>query len=194
MNNIKVSFGQKIPIASCKLKNSKNEDVKAKVYELDCKDLSDIAEITNAQGRWRYRPIIYEDMLRKFAFNKISNKEYDTEFYVLENEKDGVLGMTEVVKNGKNINIQYIEAHDKHEYKHVGKSLIGAVGLTALKHNFKGFGVNGPVSEAMEFYTEKCGFKEDGVLNHLNMEKRGVKKLIRALRKENKIKKLDRTA
>lgn len=157
--NTTISFGQKIPLAMFQLKDTlQNRYVPAIIYEMDCKDISDIDEVMAADGYWMYRPSIINNMVDKFK--TMSDEPNGKRFYVTQLENGSTLGMSQVHTNNNELCVDFIESRRDKRYKYVGQTMLAALGKNFLKKDGKRLVIPTPTDPAMPFYIDKCGFKE----------------------------------
>ena len=87
MINNSISFGRKIPVATCQVKNlEKNKFTPATVYEFDCRDRSDMEELREAEGEWEFKRALYNDMLNTRG-RILRGGTDDSRYFVLEDKK-----------------------------------------------------------------------------------------------------------
>ena len=174
-----VSFGKKIPIATCKVKDlQQNKFVSATMYEFDCCDLSDIREVEGKTRDWDFRTSIVHNMEHKYncLTNPLHKRINNDAFYTIE-KNNKIIGITQVTKEDPELIIEYIESEHKGEYKYVGQNLINLLGKIAFKENFKRIYVPNPIPKAYNFYVKKCGFKENKNYGSVYLAKAGIAKL-----------------
>lgn len=182
MNPISVSFGKRIPISTCKIYDKQNHSyVNATFYELDCKDVSDILDIEDAKGNWKFKEYISKDM-KEVLFPSLSKLfnffEPIQRFYVLKTDNnDETVGMMETRESNKisGINIHEIESDPEKKYKYIGKNMIALLCKESLSDKKSPVYVEIPLSGAMDFYS-KCGFMKNSE-GMLYLSKRKMKGL-----------------
>ena len=160
MNISSPSFGKKIPIATCKVQDKKTRQFEpVTIYKVDCADSSDIREINDLQGSWRFKKRIVEDMNSKHQLQKYGEDDGYNAFYVIQSEDNTILGMSETEEIDDGIhNINYIET--KSPKRFVGQVLIATIGQDVINQYGKALTVTEPEGDAYEFYTDVCGFSE----------------------------------
>ncbi len=185
MQNFQISFGKKIPITNCQVKDKKNgKFVPATIYEADCKDFSDIQEVDNLDGIWSFKSSIVSYMKIKYSRQLISTTDKNDKFYLLQTQDGTTLGLCQTNKEGSSTKVEFLENRRDKKYKYVGQSLLAAIGLETLKEGKKSIVITVPTEEAIPFYVDKCGFKESNNSTPLKLSKKRIKKLIR--KTENK--------
>lgn len=173
-----ISFGQRIPTATCKILDTKEQKfVPALVCELDCYDKSDIDKIASLEGDWEHKDTIELNMKSKHSDIK-RGKGNDTKIYTLESDKGEILGMTCVDDLEKNVEVRFIESRSDHRYKYVGQNLLATLGQGVLNGRQNRLIIRSAVSSAYDFYEKVCGFKEIGY-SDLEMNRFDILKFIR---------------
>ena len=172
-----VSFGKKIPVATCKVKNiQRNKFIDATLYELDCKDRTDIKEVGSLKDGWSFKYSILSDMRRKMYLEN-SERMVCSYFYALENQKNEIIGLAEVMKMYPSLILSYIVSEPDKKYKYVGQNIIGLLGKMALEEKLKEIYIPTPILEARKFYTKKCGFENTREGVALRLSKKGIRKM-----------------
>lgn len=179
MINNSISFGRKIPVATCQVKNlEKNKYIPAVVYEFDCHDRSDMEELRETDGEWEFKRALYNDMLNTRG-RILRGGTDDSRYFVLEDKKSkDIIGMSEVTTKGKTINIEYLETEREKKYKYVGQALIAAIGTEVLHEGGKKLTVGCPYRTALSFYEDTCQF-DKSQKGKLQFEEEGLKKFIK---------------
>lgn len=177
MNLSPVSFGAKIPIAQCKVQDKKTKQFEpVTICRVDCKDSSDIKEIEDLSGNWRFKQRIVKDMQDKHRLQRFGEDDGYNSFYVIQDKDDKILGMSETEEIDDGIhNINYIET--KSQKRFVGQVLIAAIGQDVINQYGKALTVTEPEGDAYEFYTDVCGF-EDIDDEYLKMNSRQINNFI----------------
>ncbi len=184
-----ISFGKKIPIYKTQVYDRDSNQFKtATLSEFDCKDNDDIEYVALQHDAWEYKYIINVDMFEKNR--KLNNpsimSSYDklclnnNRFFILEDEKNEMLGLCEVTGIYNNFNIQYLESNKskKGRYKYIGQNLLTGISKQLLSSYEKPvLSILEPAYSAVNFYTGKCGFK-NCLHSSLMMEKDGLQKLV----------------
>lgn len=179
MNNISISFGKKIPITKCSIKdNQQNKFVRATVYEIDCQDKSDIDEIRALDDRWDFKDTIICGMERKSTQGDRSSST----FYKLESEDGETLGLCYARNEDESLSVHYIESKRSNKFKYVGQSLLASLGLNAFHDRKNKLIIKNAMSSAYDFYKEICGFKEADFCD-LEMDRRGIIEFVRQTEK-----------
>jgi hypothetical protein len=162
MNISPVSFGKKIPITQCKIRdNSQGKFIPATFYEVDCKDMEDIDEINNLKGKWEFRKTItkkMEDIHNLLKTDKNHRNDYG--FYVLQKDGGEIVGLSEVRKSFPDLRLEYIESENEGKYKYIGQTMMASLGEVARREKLKRIYIPIPVESAVPFYKDKCGFRE----------------------------------
>lgn len=170
-----ISFGKKIPIATCQIINEaakKPETVT--IFEHDCKDIEDFEYFKNLKGSWVYKNEIAKSALQKF--NEPSSKS-DTKIYSMETKRGKTTGIMEVSQYGKLCDVQHLESHYKGLYSLSGTSLLAYLAKEQLNYNAESIFVSNPALSARKFYTRHCFFEPYGPIA-LELNQKGMKKLI----------------
>ncbi|MBQ9245644.1 hypothetical protein IJ182_05185 [bacterium] len=187
------SFGKKIPITQCCIKDiNHNRFVPATFFEVDCTDMKDINEIYQTKGDWSFKNLIAAKMFDKN--NCIDNGFYfydNKAFYIMQKQDGEIVGVSEVEKIGKQINLDFIESEPEGQYKYVGQSMIASLGQVLRNEKRKKIYIPNPVKTAQDFYTQKCGFKKIDDSSALVMKLSQAGKLSKKLEKETKHKMLE---
>ena len=154
MINNNVSFGAKIPVASCQVYDiARFKHVPATIYEYDCKDSLDFYEVAGDRKRWMFKDSFANLMKEKFTGSKFMTT---TNFYTLEKGLAGIM-MCHKIKN--QMIVSTIETTKNCDYKFAGKNLLCAAAKVAMKEGRDDLVISSPVPSAIDFYTKSCGFK-----------------------------------
>ena len=162
MNINSVSFGKKIPITRCKIKDlEQNKFVPATFYEIDCKDMDDIDEINNLNGKWQFRKTISRKMEDTHDLLEIDeNIRKDYGLYVIQKDGGDIVGLSEVKKWFPDLRLEYLESENEGKYKYIGQTMMASLGEVARREKLKRIYIPIPVDSAVPFYKDKCGFRE----------------------------------
>lgn len=161
MNISSVSFGKKIPIATCKIFDIKeNGFVEATFCEYDCKDTSDYQEVKDLSGEWFYRGTIAHGLKIK-TDNLKRNVQDEYSYYCLQVNNDEVLGLCCCKNDETENNIQYITRKYSSRYKRVGQAMVAVLAKMALQAGKLRLYVSNAINEADDFYEKRCGFKRE---------------------------------
>lgn len=187
------SFGKKIPIMQCQIKDvNQNKFVGAKLSKYDCKDYDDIVDVANSCSKWCFINNIIKDMEVKYSRHKPEN--FSSDFYILENEEGKAIGLCETRSSKDSSNIEYIVSKHDNKYKYIGQALMAMVGKSILDRGGSRMYVANPAPSARGFYTNKCGFNmidERSGFSPLYLEKDGIEKLIKIFQYRTKSEILD---
>ena len=156
-----ISFGKKIPIAQCRIQNlTTGRFEPATIFELDCKDESDLLEAVKPSTEWEYAAYIHSNMCDKVDLQKIFGDDDSDTFYILQNQHGETLGMSQVeeIYDGA-YDLAYLDTKKDKKYKYVGQTLLSTVAREVFKKAGDSFSVYGAVDSAIKFYEKICGFK-----------------------------------
>ncbi len=152
-----ISFGKKIPVAKCQIKDSvSNKMVNATIVEYDCNDISDIDEIKNLED-WTYSKCISDSMARVYKTKKYLTPSYS--YFAIEDNKKDIVGIAATKSIGDQLVLDSIESSPNKEYKYVGKNMMTFLKNFALANGLNKIYVPIAVESARDFYIRKCGFK-----------------------------------
>ena len=156
-----ISFGKKIPIAQCQIQNIKtNKFEPAIIYELDCRDESDLLEARKPKSKWEYAKYIHENMCDKYRYGSFSQDFDGCYFYILQDKNGKTLGMAQTEEIYEDaFDLAYLDTKKEKNYKYVGQTLLAAVAREVQKKSGDILSVFGAVDSAMDFYKKTCGFK-----------------------------------
>ncbi len=175
-----VSFGKKIPVASCKVKNNHTGKFeRAKLYEYDCKDLADLQEFAKLPDYWGFKDAILSGMCEKKVVLDKHNVSTGVSYFVLQDKNDETIGICSAKKSLTDYGVKLIQTTPLKSHKYTGQAMLAALALVGLKENRNKFEIKYPTDEAMTFYTDKCCFQKGESKYHLEMDRRGMKKLLR---------------
>ena len=156
-----ISFGKKIPIAKCQIQNlTTGRFEPATIFELDCKDESDLLEVVKPSREWEYAAYIHSNMCDKVDLQKIFGNDDTDRFYILQNKYGETLGMSQVeeIYDGA-YDLAYLDTKKDKQYKYVGQTLLATVAREVFKKAGDSFSVYGAVDSAIKFYEKVCGFQ-----------------------------------
>lgn len=179
MNVISLSFGKKIPISQCQIKNTEtNKFVPATFYELDCHDESDVEELRDLKGKWQFLGSIFYNMLAKNAYYKKTQRETPNKFYILESNNKEIVGLCQAENRNNNISVNLLESAPDKKYKYVGQTMLASMGNQVINNGGQQLIINHPTIDAYKFYTKKCKFK-NGFNATLKMNQNEIEHLIK---------------
>ena len=188
MKIFSVSFGQKFPIASCKVKNNETgKFVPAILYEYDCNDPEDIREIESLSNEWKFKNAILDGMNTKKNVAEKYGLKAPSSFYALKDSKDQIIGIsylfkrTGKVSNDACLTVKFIETKPNKIYKYAGQAMLASHALNALNDRYDKFEIRFPTDEATLFYKDKCGFKDGEDKYTLEMATIEIKKFLRKM-------------
>ena len=179
MNVSLISFGKKIPVSACKVKDLRTgKFVPVKMYEYDCLDQSDIDEVQSLPDSFNYKTSILKEMSAK----KIAKEKYflDTgvSHYVMQTKEGETLGIASLQKNDESWGVKFLQTSQHSSHKYIGQTMLASMARMALTDSKKRFEIYFPTDSAMDFYTKKCGFRPEEGSYHLQMFQKDMKKLI----------------
>ena len=168
---MQISFTKKIPVNTCNIYDKRRRKfVEATVYEIDCKDKSDIDYIKGMKGNWIHKDQISYGVERKHnrvtgenaLFWKHANEQgiEDNGYYSLEGPNEEIICVCETEPFGREVDISFLESAKGKRYKYAGQTM-----LASIANNIFGSGqiltVKAPANSAMGFYEDKCGFRKN---------------------------------
>ena len=170
-----ISFGKKIPIAKCSIKNRLTRKyVPATCYEIDCKDEADYVEIANLKKKWNFKKSLSDAMERKHDDMLTGIGLYkNRHFYTMQTDSDNqIVGICQTEKGCKDIELIHLETSPNKKYKYTGQGLLAILGIIGEKEKADNIYIPFPVDSARAFYTDKCGFKNCQSNDGLYMNKK----------------------
>lgn len=174
-----VSFGRKIPVTECKVKNlSTGKFESVKMYEYDCKDETDIQEVLNLPFAFGFKTAIATDMEAKKSAKEKYSIDTGVSHYIMQTEDGNPLGIASVRNNEETYGVKFIQTSQHSTHKYVGQAMLASMAKIAMNDNREKFEIRFPTNEAMGFYTHKCGFKHGESHYHLEMSQKDMKKFI----------------
>lgn len=186
MKTYSVSFGQKIPIANCRVRNNETgKFVPAILYEYDCKDKEDIEEIKNLAGDWKFKGVVLDGMQIKKNVQEGQTIEFPNRFYALKDLGDETIGISFLYKRTNKLSktnslaVKFIETSPDKTYKYVGQAMLACHALSAMNDGYDRFEIRFPIDAAVPFYKEKCGFKDGEDEYTLEMTAKEIKKFLK---------------
>ena len=168
VSTMQISFTAKIPINTCSILNKETGAKKrATMYEIDCKNQDDVFYFKNIEGNWTYLGFVSTEAFSKYL--QLSGKRpagiygidsLDRKFYSLETQDGEIAGICEIQPCEDDINIRYLESNPSKKYKFAGQAMLASIAKTIsdTKQNMQ---IRVPSPEAVKFYSEVCGFKEN---------------------------------
>ena len=159
---MQISFGKKIPISTCKIYNKEAKKFeRATLYEVDCREESDIDYLSSPDGMWEFKNSIAYDARSKYYESLLClNQDSQDKFYSLE-AKDGTIAcLCETQPFFKDTNIRYIESNPDKFYKYAGQIMLANIAKLLLKTS-QSMQIQVPSFDARDFYSKVCEFKED---------------------------------
>ena len=170
-----ISFGKKIPIAKCSIKNRLTRKyVPATCYEIDCKDEADYLEIANLKKKWYFKNSISNDIERKHNnLNDGFGLYLNRHFYTMQTDSDNqIVGICQTEEINKDLELIHLETSPNKKYKYAGQGLLAVLSIIAGKDKTDNIYIPFPVDSARAFYTDKCGFKNCQSNDGLYMNKK----------------------
>ena len=160
-----ISFGRKIPIIQTQIQNKHTQKFeRATVYELDCKDESDILETLKPQNKWTYAREINVNMYTKYSRLQRGD-DSKTSFYILQNQQGDTLGMAQTEElEKKGHNLAFLDTEKDKQYKYVGQTLLASITKDIMNKDGIRLSIFEPVPTAVPFYDKICGFQNIGNL------------------------------
>lgn len=160
MKVLPISFGKKIPITRCKIRDNKeNKFISATFYEIDCKDEDDINEIKNLPSIWKFNRAVSKYMQDTHLQMENPKKDISKSFYEMRTDDGEIVGICQLDGQFPDLKLEYIESKRNNRYKYVGKTMMASIGKIAQHKKFKRIHIPVPIISAENFYIEKCGFK-----------------------------------
>jgi len=170
-----ISFGKKIPIASCSVINRITKlPQSAIIFEHDCKDVSDYEFFKNLSDSWEYKDEVAKQALNKFRM-PLSN--LGTKIYSLSTQNGRTIGIMETSEYSKFCDVQHLESQLKGLYGYTGSTLLSFLAQEKLRQNVSSIFVSNPAKSARTFYKDHCFFKNSPPIG-LELDKKGMKNLI----------------
>ena len=100
-------------------------------------------------------------MARKHQLQSHYFQDNDSTFYVLQDDKDRILGFSEIEETEDGVyDLKYLESNTLGTKKYVGQALLASVAEDVLCKNGTKLTVNDAVDSAFDFYSETFFFEE----------------------------------
>ena len=180
MNITPISFGKKIPIMKCNIKDTEeNKNIPATISEYDCQTSEEANDVFNVGYDWHFHINIGCAMQMKYEQN-LYDEESSKHFYVTEDNNGCTVALCETEEKNNEIAVLYVESIPDSKYKYCGKTMLAALGKKLIKNNGDKLTIPMPLDEAYDFYVKGCGFKktkEDDPY-YLEMNQRQINKFI----------------
>ena len=174
-----ISFGKKIPVTTCKVKDlTTKKYVPVKMYEYDCKDIEDIKEVENLPSHFGYKKVIADEMKTKKAAWEKYSLGTGVSHYVMQDNKGVVLGIASVKVQDSVNGVKFIQTSQNRTHKYIGQTMLASLSKIALNDGKEKFEICFPADDAISFYTNKCGFKHGKSFYHLEMSPKDMKKFV----------------
>lgn len=175
-----VSFGRKIPVAECKVKDIKTgKFIPVKMYEYDCTEQSDIDEVENLPSNFYfYKTAVAREMETKKKAREKYSIDTGISHYIMQTNNNETLGIASVRNNEETYSVKFIQTTQNLTHKYIGQTMLASMAKIALNDNRKIFEISFPTDDAMGFYTHKCGFKHGNSYRNLIMSPKDMKKFI----------------
>lgn len=184
-----INFTGKIPIATCTIKDKKNnKNIAATFFEYDCKDIADSIEVRTQQSLNKFKNFIAGDMKVKTSQINCGKTPDEDYFYGMQTKSGDIVAIAQTYVEDDSVHIDFIETNHK-KYKHVGKNMLALIGKNMLEDKkSKKLVVDYAFDEAVGFYTDGCNFKPKGAYKDKKyvLNKKGVKKLIQNAQSKSK--------
>ena len=178
-----ISFGKKFKVGECQIKDIRqNKVAKATIYQFDCKDYSDIEEISRLDDDWQFKNVILSKMIG--IYNSLSYKQNHCSFYTMENDEGRTIGLLQTKDYKPELDLDYIESKGEGRYKYIGQSMLSFLCKFALENDFKNIYVPIPVLEAWDFYTKVCKFRKAPQDCAVTLSRFGMKRLQKSVEKK----------
>ncbi len=181
-----ISFGRKIPIATCQLLDKKrNAYIPTVVYLFDGKDKSDISELQELEDSWEYRDEIIDNIKYKNTNHRLF-RPCDTAIYTIEKYNGEKLGLCCADNRKKSLEVRFLESQSDKKYKFAGQCLLAAMGQTMLKTlEQEKFIIRSSLASAYSFYQDTCGFIEANY-SDLEMDRENTQRFIKRTEERTK--------
>ena len=177
---MQISFGKKIPISTCNIYDKYSGNyTKSTLYEIDCKDRSDIKYIKDIKGVWNYKNEIVlnaEDKHRILSNNKNAacRKQPKDDFYLhgnqffsLETPEKDVVCLCQTEQYGDDIDITFLESGGRNRFRYCAQTMLAFIAKHLLNTD-KILTIRIPAYNATWFYSDVCKFER--VCNHSGFE------------------------
>ena len=183
---MQISFGAKIPINTCNLyDNQAKKFIKAVVYEIDCKDKSDVDYFKNIQEPWLFRrQFIHSAAYNYFLFSQ-KHEISPNKIYSLEDKDGYVAGFCKTVSDKNTLNIEFIESSPSKKYKYAGQTMLASIAKQLL-YTGKDLTVEIPAFEAKEFYSKVCKFDKEALAEGFILPQQKMKDFIERTERKTK--------
>ena len=179
MNVSLISFGKKIPVSECNVKDLRTRKfVPVKMYEYDCLDQSDIDEVKSLPDTFDYKNAISTEMRTKKNAKEKYFLDTGVSHYVMQTKEGETLGIASLQKDDESWGVKFLQTSQHSTHKYIGQTMLATIAKMALTDCKKRFEIFFPTDSAMGFYTKKCGFKPEDGAYHLQMFPKDMKKLI----------------
>ena len=173
MNINPVTFGKKIPIAKCHIKDvEQGKFVPATFYEIDCTDINDNNEIYDLKD-WAFRITIAQDIRNKYDYIQKFGHPNSIRIFEMQTDEDKqIVGLCDISDLFSRVNLDFIVSSPDKKHKYVGQSMIAILGDIANTYKHKKIYIPNPIKKAEEFYKNICGFKKCSDSEAMYMSKR----------------------
>lgn len=181
---MQISFSGKIPIYQGQVyhkRSGNNRDIT--LYEYDLKDEEDIDCPDRERRLWRFGGMYRQDMEEKFYTQNeelgwLDRKEMDSNRFFIAKVGKEVVGICETDGFENSINIKYIETEQGRSHRYPGMFIMASIAKDYLKkYADPEMTVKDPLSSAMGFYVDECGFGKSNSRG-LKLDRLGMQNLV----------------
>ena len=156
---MKVSFGQKIPIALTQIQNRQTGKFEpATVYEVDCKDKKDYEEVAYDGFNWCFSLDIAGNMCDKY---NDKNQDSKSSFYILQNQNNETISRVQIDHLWQNkYSLEWLDTKQDNGYKYVGQNILSVAASEILKKGGNSLAIFSAIESANSFYSDTCQFEK----------------------------------
>jgi len=172
---MQISFGKKIPIATCSIINKVTKQPQnVTIFEHDCKDKEDYEYFMNLAGAWNFKENV---ALQAYSKHNLPSTNMGTKIYSMETQSGKTIGIMETYELNKTCTVEHLEAHQRGLYGYIGSSMLAYLSQRNLINNISSIVITNPSKNARKFYKEHCFFTDCPPIA-LEINRNDMKKLI----------------
>ena len=106
----------------------------------------------------KYMRHISSEEFPKDILDQFIKEEQESNFYIIEDKEEDMLGICQTIDSDSEKTIEYIEVNKDYPYKYLGQGFIATPGEEALKNNQSNLSVCNPLTNTLNFYVKNAVF------------------------------------